>query len=556
VAAPFSKFFGRTIGEGAGVAIGTATANVVEPALQELANAAWAAYPHAPLDPRDAARLRARERTAAGAGIDLGRVQPEREAAYAGIRGERFDVLTELERAFPGFGELLTMRRRDAWGDPLAGIGPDEFHLALRHGGIEHGLIAKMQDLIYARLSPADMANAIQQGFVPDEGLLPDDPGPAEPITPPVEVVQLSPTVEAGSAGIEKKRLRVLAQLAGLPPGPGELLEMWRRGIITEAAVEHGIREGHTKTKWTSAFKALRWNLLSAATLVNMRLRGWIEPPEYHDRMRVHGYGAGEADDWYNSAGRPMAPGQAFTAWARGAPHVKQPGFDPGGATFSEDDFARAIRQSDIRPEWAPVLWHIRYAYPSLFQLRGAVQAGFIGHDRALQILKYERYEDRDALALVNGWLSATRTTAKGLTVADLQTEYEAGFLDRATLINELEALGYSGEAAAGKAEVSDARRARTYRTAVMARLQAAYDRYRLTDADAVTELGQLGVVADAATHYVTLWREYRDAKTHELTPAQVKKAYAKGYYDRATAIAELEERGYNAPDAAILLDE
>ena len=41
-----------------------------------------------------------------------------------------------------------------------------------------------------------------------------------------------------------------------------------------EGDVERGIREGHTKTKWTDAIKRLKAVLLPAGVLVNLRLRG------------------------------------------------------------------------------------------------------------------------------------------------------------------------------------------------------------------------------------------------------------------------------------------
>ena len=56
---------------------------------------------------------------------------------------------------------------------------------------------------------------------------------------------------------------------------------------------------------------------------------------------------------------------------------------------------------SDIRPEYAELLWGIRHNYPSLFALRTAVQGGGISPARAKTILHFQRYEDQDAESVV-----------------------------------------------------------------------------------------------------------------------------------------------------------
>jgi hypothetical protein len=552
----FDKFFGRTVGEGAGVAIGDATAKVVEPVLQDLANAAWENNAHMPIEPAAAAEARARETLTGLPGIDLGGVDPAHEALYGGIRKARFDVLTELARRMPDLGSLLRLRRRAVVRGDDAGIDQFNFRKALRHSGLPREHVDGLTKLLNTWLSPADVANAVQQGFLPGDDLLPPPETGGPPFEPPTERVNLDPSDEAYDAGIDKDRLRVLAQLSGNPPGPMELLEMWRRGIITETAVERGVREGRTKTKWIPALKALKAQLLSPAVLVNRRLRAWDDATTFHNRMALHGFNATQADDWYESAGRPISPTQAYTAWARDAPHVVQPGFSPPGPDFSYDDFERAIRQSDIRPEWAPILWHNRFAYPSLFQLRRAVQDGGISRERALTILRYERYEATDATALVNSWLRDTGATGRGLTAADLATEYEGGWITRDELVTELVGLGYTNAAAAEKAQAVDARMDRTYRTAARNRIQHRFDIFQADEAETRAALAQIGIGAAAQDRLIIVWELIRATKARELTPAQVVKAWKKGIYSRAEAVDELEGRGYSLGDANTLLDE
>src|SRR5712691_8787501 len=128
------SFFGRLFSEGAGVAVGTAATKAVKPPLQNLENTMQDAFANIPIDPISAAALRARETlTNVGAagndypGIDLGDVDPKHEAGYMGMRGKRFDALTELAREHPSAAELLELRRRRLALGGTAGISKDEF---------------------------------------------------------------------------------------------------------------------------------------------------------------------------------------------------------------------------------------------------------------------------------------------------------------------------------------------------------------------------------------------------------------------------------------------
>src|SRR5207248_2049626 len=89
-----------------------------------------------------------------------------------------------------------------------------------------------------------------------------------------------------------------------------------------------------------------------------------------------------QMDLMYKNRGRPLAPVQAFTAWARKAPHPKIPGEPDRPGTFDFTDFEEAIRRSDVQTWYAPVLWHDRFAYPPLFQLGRLAQAGAIKEPR------------------------------------------------------------------------------------------------------------------------------------------------------------------------------
>jgi len=288
--------------------------------------------------------------------------------------------------------------------------------------------------------------------------------------------------------------------------------------------------------------------------LVNLRLRGWINADTLADRMALHGYSGVQAEDWYHSAGRPIAPVQAYTAWARGAPHVQQAGFDPAGAAFGFDDFERAIIQSDIRPEWAPILWHNRFNYPSLFQLRRAVESGGISPARARVILRFERYEDQDADALIASWTSTSSGSQANLTRSEIVKEYESRLIDLATATRLLRELGLSDAAIAGELSLAEYRVVRSSLQSAQTKTRTLYVGWHIDRLQASNELDALGIPAAAREQALAVWDHERELNRPTLTPTQIATAAQRGIFTAQHAYDRLSARGYVDEDARALL--
>jgi hypothetical protein len=547
--------FDRGLWMVAGVAIGGAAEDVLRPILEPAAQTAWANRPFKVLDAGTAAMIRARNAQPGYGGIDLQGVDLTDDARRGGLGTARFYLETEAARTWPGVAQLINLRRRRLAFGGEAGISQGDFRDGLRRQGFRTEAIDYLTDLLVEHLDVADIANAIQQGFLPNDGILPATTPPAPgwqhsdgPFAIPVEQIPIDPTNEAAYHGLDPAHLKVLAELVGLPPGEETLLDLWRRGIIDGDGYAAGLREGHTKTKWTAALSARFFQLLNPATLVNLRLRGYIEDPEYHDRMRLHGYRAEQANDWFLSAGRPLAPQQMLDLIAR-----KGPG--PGGGVFSFADFRQGMVESDIKPKYAAPAQALYHKYPSLFQLRRAVTDGGMSRQRALDILAIERYEDRDAATLVTSWLAPTATGAKGLTAAELTAEYEGLYLTDDEYVADLVELGYSREHALEKARVVDAKRVKKARDAVVARARSEYVRHRISRAAAQAALVAEGVREPAQDLLLGEWDHERELTADALTAAQIRKAYRSDIIDRQTALDRLQRVGYDPGDDAIYLD-
>jgi hypothetical protein len=273
------------------------------------------------------------------------------------------------------------------------------------------------------------------------------------------------------------------------------------------------------KTKWAHAFKRMRWHVLSAPEYAGLWLRGWITKQQAIRGGALTGATPEQMDLLYKNRGRPMAPVQAFTAWARKAPHPVGEGIPDRPGTFDFQDFKRAIQQSDIRTEYVEPLWAIRYAYPSLFIVNRLVLAGAIQAATAKDWLQKQRMAPEVITALEAYWGSQGVGTA-GPYVGRAQTQLW-GTVHRTFVARET--------------NVTQARGA----------------------------MSSLGIPKADQDVILQLWQNERDLVRKQLTPAQLKKAFNKAARNEATGqpwtldetLAALVAQGYSVEGATDYLN-
>src|SRR5574340_872708 len=315
-----------------GTAVGGAVSGAITPGVQEIINVA---------NSKNAVKPPSYFMLAEG--VAKGRVNADWAAARAaeqGIGGDAFTRLTEIANIGPGIDVAFELWRRNLIDD--AG-----FAAAVKEEALNDSWLAPLEGLKEKLLSPAELANARQQEFI-DDGRLES---------------------EGALQGYDAERMQLMFRMAGLPPGVMDGLTMLRRGIIDQATYEEIVAEGHTKTKYTPYLLQLQRQLLSPEVWAGLRLRGWVTEAEAAAGGALWGYTAEDMHRMYLDRGRPAAPGQMWTAAARGID-----GQD--GRPMDEAQFTQGIVESDIRPEYARMLWEIRYLYPSLFQLKRLVSSG------------------------------------------------------------------------------------------------------------------------------------------------------------------------------------
>ncbi len=506
----FSRFLGSSVSTAAGVAVGGAVQPTLNPILQALSNETWKLYPDVPPD----AILLA-------IGVAQGQIDEAAArdwAAQNGFGSSQMDAMIAIADTGPGVAQAFELWRRNL-------ITEAGFRRAAKREALEAEWIDALVSLKRRLLSPAELANAVVQGFR------------TEP----------EAAADAALQGYDAADFGTMVAVTGLPPGPETLQEWARRGIIDQAGLAQGIREGHTKVKYIDEYVASLGRVLSAAEYAGLYLRGWISADERDAGGALTGYSPAQMELLFKNHGRPATTHQVHIGFARG-------GRLAGAGDDERATFTRAVEESNIRPEWEPILWAQRYTYPSAFVLRALTQAGDLTEAETHTILLYEGWEPTLAASVAAKWAGGVTGKTKGETKSELADEFETGFITEAEYRAALTGLGYTGAAQDLEVLHSAATAVKTERGRVVTALHKLYTAHSIDDNQAQADLAAVGMQPEAVARIMPLWRLERDATRKQLTAAQIRAAYRKNLMTQADALAELEERGYTPADASTYL--
>lgn len=473
-----------------GTAVGGAAAAALEPMFEPARQEAWLNAPNRLLDPAVVARL------VAQGGVKLERAIYD-DANREGYGDDKLDALIYLSRTVPGVGEALRILRRNP-------AFADLFTHSLVKQAIDPRYYDGLTDLANEKLDPAVIALAIVRGIMEDPGFLPVGPPTDVGNVPAFPTSSIKTLEEAAAAGWDKDRLFVQTAISGRPMGPEEAANGVFRGILKPPDFARAIAEGDVRNEWADAIFEVTRAIISPSDYVRAAIKGWIDDAAMKAGAARHGMSAEDVELLYLAAGRPAAPQQMATAVARGVD-------GPDGVPMDEAQFLKGIRESDIRPEWGPMLWGIRYQYPPLFQLSRLVQSGAIDPATAADWAEKDRYAPEVIVALRKGWEASSSTSTTASHVKSAQTQ-------------------------------------------AISALKKSFLRGEQTPDTAKALLEQVGLQASEADQVVTYWQAELTFVGKLLTPANIKKAYAENLKTHDEAVAELVAQHYSVGDANLFL--
>lgn len=446
----FTRFLGGGVQTAAGVAIGESTGRSLNPILQKLVNETWSLYPDVPPDPYYLAQGVAQRQVDEGAARQW--------AAENGIGETQMTALIAAADTGPGVEQAYQLRRRGL-------IGDDAFRTALKREAIEERWIDPLSELVRQLLSPAELANAVVQGHRSFTDAFAD----------------------AELQGYTQADFQTMVDNTGLPPGPETLLAWLRRGVVSEAEFDQGIREGHTKTKYIAKYLDALHPLLSAAEWATAHLKGHATEQEMYQGGGLLGYTPEMMDLLYLDRGRPATARQIHIGFARGA-KVR-------GSTDDElAAIAEAVRISDIRPEYTDLIAAGRFTYPSVFVIRGLAQSGVFDQATVEKLLVESGWVPEYARLAAEGFTKTQTEEGKQLTKSELKDSYIAGFMGEAELRTALTNLGYTGAALDLEVLHAEVSAIKTARGAAVTKIRNLYEKGGISEAAFAGGLAALGM--------------------------------------------------------------
>jgi len=471
-----------------GVGVGQAVGDIVEPKLRVFRREQSAKYPNLALKPEDAALLVVRAIPTA--------LDPTQEAAFTGFDAERFAALTQLAREYPDLALALELWRRKE-------VGETDVRGWLHRHGYSDAVVDVLEALKAARLSPADVAVMIQRGIIPDPGFLPVGPPTGGGVVPPMPVAPIDAVAEGEDFGFDFERMAALTRIVGLPASPDLAARMYFRGIIERVDYYRAIAEGNTRNEWRDVLLDGFRQIPTAHDGIEGRLRGWIDDAQMYAETARHGMSKADTDLLFKITGRPLSFHQVFIGERRG-------GVYDGPTDAIDPAFLKALRESNIRPEWYNLAWAQRYTYPSAFVLRAMAEAGDLTE------------AETHAILLDIGWPPelATRVAAR-----------------------------WSAQTAGGASSYVGKAQLQLWNTT-----HSAFVAREASQGDVTTTLDFLGVAAADQATIIEAWSLERDLTRKPLSDANVRKAYNKGLLDQDQSVARLEAMGYSFEDAQLFL--
>lgn len=392
------------------------------------------------------------------------------------------------------------------------------FAQALQNEAWSH-LVGQGQSMLAVPLPPATLAEMVVKGIMGQ---------------PEAETI-------AGMSGTTAADLDLLVQDTGEPPAVQELLFAFRRGIIDQARLEHGIRQGRTKNEWIDVLEALRFQPMTPATAVAAAVQGHLTDQQARQKWAEGGFDPGDYDAAYQTAGRPPGPSELQELVNRGI--------------ITDAEFVAAVRESDIKDKYIPLLEKLRVYLPPPRTVTTLLKENAISHQQALQLLGDYGVQPADAQAYLTGATAQKVAAHKALAVTTIEALYHDHLVDRGQAERMIESLGYTQPDANFILTVQDLKREQAYAERAIGAVHTQYVGHKISELQARAVLQELGVQPPAIGHLITVWTHELQAHVRTLTPAQWVAAVKLQLATPEDALTELKAMGYSDRDARLTID-
>lgn len=462
--------------------------------------------------------------------LTLGQAQAEAEPQ--GITAAQLGTLIDLAGDAPGPQQLAEALRRRII--PAAGRG--RASVSFEQGIAESRLHDKwgtvLEQLSAVLLSPPEAASAVVRNFM------------AEPAA--AEVAQRQ--------GVDAATFAIMRDLAADAPGPQQLAEALRRGLIPEAgsgagsvSFAQGIAEGRLADKWAPVIRGLAQLWPTPVDALDAAVKGQLTSEQGRQLYERLG-GDPEFYSWLlASIGNSPTPLEAAMMAARGI--ITEHGTGPDVLSYDQ-----AVKESRYRDKWGGAYREVSRHLPPPSTVVTLLAHRQISHDKAAQLLA----QNDVAPDVIEAYLGEAQYTAisdyRGLTQGAVVDMYYAHLISHDLAVEILGVLHVTQAAAELLLSYADMRQVIDSIQRSVQRIAGLFTGRKIGVQTATDALARLGIPAASVSDILATWELQAAANVKTLTQAQIIDAWYYKVMDQGEAIDALTAIGYTDYDAWVLL--
>jgi hypothetical protein len=456
----------------------------------------------------------------------------EAQALPQGIGPDNFAILTDLAGDAPGAQQLAEALRRgiiDAHGRGPASTSYDQ---GIAEGRLHNKWGPVLEQLATVLLSPPDAASAVVRGFLSDR----------------------DGAAVAARSGVERGTFETMVHLAGDAPGPQQLAEALRRGLIPYAgggadpvSFVAGIREGRLADKWTAMIRGLSQIWPTPVDALDALLKGQVSEPEARHLYERFGGDPEFFTLLFDTRGSSPTPLELIAMANRG--FIPWNGRGPNVVSFEQ-----GFREGPWKDKWQqPYREFARYIPPESTVVT-LLAHGVIGARKAAELLAKQGMDAE----LIHAYLDEAHTEAlsdyRGATVSDVLNSFYAQIISAKDARTILEALHVTPTAVDLLLAYTEIRRGFAAVTNAISRVRSLFAARKITVQTVKSSLHRLGVPAASVDGIVSAWEVENSISVKTLTESQIADAWEFAVMTESEAMTELENIGYTPYDAWVVL--
>lgn len=428
-----------------------------------------------------------------------------------GIDAGWANALIEAQRSYPDVTTALELLRRNE-------IESAHFREWMLLNGYKSADIDYLETLARNPISAADAALALLRGNLTE-----------------AQALKI-----AHEAGLSDEDFNTLVNNTGEPLGLEQLLEAKRRGFIDNARLVKGILQSRVRNEWVDVAEKLAYAPITTADAVTANVQGHISEDQGRSVANQNGLEPGWFDILVATAGEPLSRTEMEELFNRGL--------------VTQAQVKQALLESRLKNKYTDLAFALHSKLLPIRNLSEAVEFGSLTLAQGVAEAMKQGYSEADATALIHAASARKLQSYRHSAVSAIETLYVDNVISEDDALSQVMSMGLDeAEAKAVLAGAEYKRDARMVASAMSA-IRTKFVARHIDQPTASGLLDGLGIPADHRDQQLALWSIERQANVRLLTPAQVIKANKLGFMDDAQTLGYLENLGYSANDASLLM--